>query len=313
VLSVGIAANFVLALSVPYAAFSHRLFAGSYVVVVAVHTTLSVLEDGGVPPVVLATTAVVNGAAPTVVVIAALVAGDALMAWWAVAAVIVMTLSPLVRHLAPGRLSGPPAFTSRPERSVQRHSVLLLILLGEAVLTIGVGLGTAFRDLDREQVLVTLTSFAVAGTLYYAYFGERDDDAACRALSRAAPQRRTLMALLSFGYAFALMLLGVDFTVAGVHQVSLDSEAVPSLTFGGYLAAGVGAYWVGLGLFRLAIGRSFARSRIVFGLALGVFAALGRVSGLAEMLWILAGSVLMLVAETAGARRRLKARAAIVG
>ncbi len=183
---VGIAANFVLALSVPYAASSHRLFAGSYVVVVAVHTTLSVLEDGGVPPVVLATTAVVNGAAPTVVVIAALVAGDALMAWWAVAAVIAMTLSPLVRHLAPGRLSGPPAFTSRPERFVQRHGVLLLILLGEAVLTIGVGLGTAFRDLDREQVLVTLTSFAVAGTLCYAYFGERDDDAAYRELSRAA-------------------------------------------------------------------------------------------------------------------------------
>lgn len=301
----GIVANFTLALSIPYALTTDRLvFAVAYTVVVAVHTALYLLECDNLSRAQKFQTGLVNGASPAVVLVGALAGGLPVVVWWALAAVVELALPVAAQWFSPHPATHVPALSARPDRFVQRHGVLLLILLGEAVLTIGVGLGTAFRDLDTEQVLVAVTAVGLAGTLYYAYFGERDDDAAYRALERTPPHRREGVAMLSFGYAFALMLLGVDFAVAGVHDVLEDPGAVPALTFGGYLAGGVGAYWVGLGFFRLAIGRPFARPRIGFGFALGVFAFLGRVSGLNELLALLALSLLMLAAESFGARRR---------
>ncbi len=308
----GIVANLGLALSIPYALTADRVvFALCFAAVVAVHTALYLVECEIVDRAQVLWTCVVNGAAPAIVLLGVFADSEALVVWWAAAGLVELVLPIVVKRISLDFATQAPALSSHPDRFVRRHGVLLIVLLGESVLTIAIGMGTAFSDLDAEQVLVTLTAVALAGTLYYAYFGERDDDAAYRALERVPPRRRETVAMLSFGYGFALMLLGVDFAVAGVRDVLEHPGAVPALTFGGYLAGGVGAYWVGLGFFRLAIGRAFARSRIVFGFALGAFALLGRLSGLAELLALLVLSVGMVAVEGYGARRRRRLRAVL--
>lgn len=308
-LVVGILSNFGLALSIPHALTADRLaFAVCFALVVSVHTALYILEWHDVSRAQAVHTCLVNAAAPVIVLLGVGVDSDRLLLWLTLAAAVEILLPALVQRIAPRWGGHAPVRLSQPDRFVHRHGVLLIVLLAQSVLTIGVGLGTALRDLDSEQVVVAITAVALAGTLYYAYFGERDDDAACRALEGMPTHRRDRIAVLSFGYGFALMLLGVDFAVVGVHDVLQRPDAVPALTFGGYLAGGVGVYWLGLGVFRMAIRRPFARSRILFGFAVGVFAFLGRLSGLAELLGLLAASVLMVTVEESAARRRLPSR-----
>ncbi|MDO5711998.1 MAG: low temperature requirement protein A [Micrococcales bacterium] len=304
-LGVGIVANFFLALSIPQAFGQDRIvFAAAYAAVVLAHTLLALLERDAPTsrsrPYALA----VNGIAPVLVLAGAAVGGWGLGLLWALAAVSELGLPWLVARMGSRPIERRAALTVRPDRFVQRHGVLLIILLAEAVLTIGVGLGTTLGDLAADQLLTALIALALAGTLYFAYFGEHDDDAAYAALERATPRHRELLAMLSFGYAFAVMLIGVDFAVAGLHEVIEDPSESPGLAFGSYLAAGVGVYWVGLGLFRLAFGRPFAWFRIVMGVLLSVAALLGGVSGLIELAGLLAGSVAILVIETVVTKRR---------
>lgn len=307
-LGVGILANFFLALSIPQAFGDDRfVFAVAYAAVVVAHTALALLErDQPTSRSVLHAFAV-NGTAPVLVLAGAAAGGWGLRVLWILAALSELLLTWLVSRVTSRPIERRAALTVRPDRFVQRHGVLLIILLAEAVLTIGVGLGTSLGDLAANQVLTALIALALAGTLYFAYFGEHDDDAAYAALEEATPRRRELVAMLSFGYAFALMLIGVDFAVAGLHEVIEDPSESPGLAFGSFLAAGVGVYWVGLGLFRLAIGRSFAWFRIVVGILLSVAALLGEVSGLVELASLLAGSVAILVIETVVTKRRAAA------
>lgn len=153
---------------------------------------------------------------------------------------------------------------------------MLLIVLGESVLAIGVGVGSGETAIGVAQVVFAAVSLGLAALLYWAYFGTHEDEAAEHALERVAPERQQAVALGAFGYAFVVVLQ----------------------------AGGVGATCVGFRAFRRAVGRSAAGRRAVGGVVLVAATWLGALSGFVELLALIAGSVALLLLERRQSARR---------
>ena len=104
---------------------------------------------------------------------------------------------------------------------------MLIIVLGESVLAIGVGVSGGLERIGTIQVGFAAISLALAASLYWAYFGTGEDSAAERALETAPEDRQQGIGLWSFGYAFAVMLLGVVFTASGLHHALAHPTPAP--------------------------------------------------------------------------------------
>jgi low temperature requirement protein LtrA len=224
-----------------------------------------------------------------------------ILAWWWLAAFLIAVVVPrLVRitSLTQAEVDGGPSFELVPGHFVERHGLMLLIALGESVLAIGVGLGTGTSAIGLEQVLFAAVSLLLAATLYWAYFGVGEDDRAEAALHALEPEQAQAAALASYGYAFWVVLLGIVLFAAGLHHALAHPTRSLSWEYAGQLCVGVGCFWVGLGLFRLVLHLSGAWPRIAGGVALAAVIVVGtEVSGLAALLCLLAGSVVLIVRE----------------
>jgi low temperature requirement protein LtrA len=174
---------------------------------------------------------------------------------------------------------------------------MLLIVLGESVLAIGVGVGSGLTAIGVAQVVFAAVSLGLAALLYWAYFGTHEDESAEQALERVAPERQQAVALWSFGYAFVVVLLGIVLAAAGLHHALEHPTAPLDLGYAALLAAGVGTTWVGFGAFRRAVGRAGAGIRVVGGVVLVAATWLGPISGFAELVALIAGSVGILVLD----------------
>jgi len=183
---------------------------------------------------------------------------------------------------------------------------MLIIVLGESVLAIGLGVSSGVKTIGVAQIGFAGVSLALAASLYWAYFGTHEDEAAEQSLAAVSPERQEKIALWAYGYALAVMLLGVVFTASGLHHALAHPTATMDAAYATQLAGGVAAFWVGLAGFRLAIGRRDGTIRLGVGLTLALSALLGiAMSGLAELVTLLAGSVTILLLEssTAGGQR----------
>jgi len=117
------------------------------------------------------------------------------------------------------------------------------------------------------------------------------------ALEHVPPERQQAVALRSFGYAFVVVLLGVVLAAAGLHHALEHPTAPLDLGYAALLAGGVATTWVGFGAFRWAVGRPGAGMRVVGGVVLVAAMWLGPVSGFAELLALIGGSVAILLIE----------------
>ena len=162
-----------------------------------------------------------------------------------------------------------------PGHFVERHGLMLLIALGESVLAIGVGLGTGVSAIGVEQIAFAAISLLLAATLFWAYFGVGEDHRAEAVLDTLPPARAQAAALASYGYAFYVVLFGIVLTAAGLHHALVHPSERLTWEYAGQLCVGVGGFWVGLGLFRLTLGLSGARTRIAGGVALGAVIVVG--------------------------------------
>ena len=117
---------------------------------------------------------------------------------------------------------------------------MLLIVLGESVLAIGVGVGSGESAIGVAQVVFAAVSLGLAALLYWAYFGTQDDESAEHALERVAPERQQAVALWSFGYAFVVVLLGIVLAAAGLHHALERPTAPLDLGYAALLARASG-------------------------------------------------------------------------
>lgn len=298
-LLLGMVGNFMMALAIPHAFTTDRLvFATGYLVVLAVHTTMYLTQASRVSTGMVVRLAMFNGLAGVLVLVGALLQGNAVWICWVAAVLVETVLPPLATATVLRGIDTGSAFTLRPAHFVERHGLMLIIVLGESVLAIGVGVSSGTERIGTAQIGFAAVSLTLAAALFWAYFGTGEDHAAELALEAAPEERQQPIGLASFGYAFAVMLLGIVFAASGLHHALEHPTHHLDLAWAAQLAAGTAGFWVGLALFRLAIGRRDVAVRLIGGVLLAAAVPVGTaVSGLVELVVLVAGSVAILLVD----------------
>lgn len=152
-----------------------------------------------------------------------------------------------VLHWATPYLAPIGGFRIRVAHFVERHGLILLIALGESVVAVGIGLGTA--ALPAGRIITALLGLALAASLWWLYFNG-DEERAEKAMERAAVERRPWLAVQAFGYIFLPLLGGIVVVAAGMKLAVVGFDQPGALSPALFLAFGVAAYALGLVLFR---------------------------------------------------------------
>ena len=303
-LVLGMMGLFVTALAIPHAYGSDRVvFACGYLLVVVVHAGMYVSEAARITRGMIVQLLGWNMLGALLGLVGALFFEDILVWWWLASFVVAIVLPRLfaVTSLIQTESDGGPSFELVPRHFVERHGLMLLIVLGESVLAIGVGLGTGVESIGLDRIAFAAISLLLATTLYWAYFGTGEDARAEEALEALPPERAQAAGLASYGYAFWVVLLGVVLSAAGLHHALVHPTARLSWEHAGQLCVGVGTYWVGLGLFRLTLRLPGAMLRLAGGVLLGAVIVVGAtVSGLLALICLLLGSATLVLLDQRG-------------
>lgn len=156
------------------------------------------------------------------------------------------------------------AFTLSPDHFVERHGLLLLIVFGESVISIGISLsaGGVVTGLIEAGL-----SLAIIIALWSAYFAG-DDRRAERRLSDLAPAERGRAALIAYWFAFLMMIGGVLCLSVGLKEHFGPQAEEAHLSF--WLALGLAFYYAGTALFRHGMKLRGALPRLAAAVAGGL-------------------------------------------
>lgn len=178
---------------------------------------------------------------------------------------------------------------------VERYGLLVLIVLGESIVAIGVGLGSD-TVLDVPLLTAAVLALAITAVLWWIYFSGEDARAE-EAMEQASIDGRARIAINAFFYATIPMLLGVVVFAAGVKFATAHPlEPLPAHA-AIMLAGGVALYLIGDAIFRAVIGARLAAGRLAaaaIGLAavpLGI--AITAVAELAALAGVLVASIVV--------------------
>jgi low temperature requirement protein LtrA len=157
----------------------------------------------------------------------------------------------------------PSGFQVRSAHFVERHGLILLIAIGESVVAVGIGLGTI--ALPAGRIATALLGLALAAGLWWLYFNG-EAEAAERSMERAPFAERAWLALNAFGYVFLLILGGIVLVAAGMKLAVVRYNEAETLATAVFLAGGVAAYAIGLGLFRGVLHTGWLGVRLGIGI-----------------------------------------------
>ena len=202
-------AMLIVALATPSAFGSEALVFGvAYFLVRALHIVLYTIASRGDPELHRAVFRFTPGAVfgPLLIVIAAFFDGPAELVLWAVA-LSVDYISPLFGRGRGWRIS--------PAHFVERHGLIIIIALGESIVSIGVG--AAGLPLDAARIAAALLGMVVAATLWWAYFDWVIYVSQAR-ISDATGVERAALARDLFSYLHMPMVLGIVLFAFGLHE-----------------------------------------------------------------------------------------------
>jgi low temperature requirement protein LtrA len=226
----GMAAFFVTALAIPQAFGDSGVWFGvAYLVVVVVHVVLFQQASGAAPAAMLQIFRF-NLAAALLVLVGGIAGGVVEEVLWAGAVFVTWGLS---------RLVNVSAFDLTPSHFVERHSLVVLIALGESVVAVGATAGA--HHLDGALIAAALLGLALSTLLWWAYFGGDDDRALEAMIAEHDLNRRARLALAGFGLCFIPLLLGIVLLAAGERESigrafhTLDTAPALFLAFGAAL------------------------------------------------------------------------------
>ena len=186
-------------------------------------------------------------------------------------------------------------FAVHPGHFVERHGLVIMIVLGESVVAIGGGIGE--RALDLETVAEIVLSLLLIAALWWIYF-DRDDERAERAMAAAGAVARGRMAILGYWYAHLVLICGVVLVAAGMKKALATAGAGYHAAW--FLCAGIATYLAGDVLFRRVLGlRPLAWRAIASVLALPIGFLGSSVGALAELVALAAFLAVLLAAERA--------------
>jgi low temperature requirement protein LtrA len=290
----GMVSYLVLALAIPRAFEGEGLAFGlAYLLVVLVHgglftvsteASLSMIYRGFFP---------VNVSFALIVIAGGALGGDWQYAFWAAAATAAW-ISP--------RLIPDQSHLIHAHHFVERHALVALVAIGESV--VAVGIGASGSGLDAGTLVTIALGMVVTAGLWWAYFGEADDELREAGFVAAVAEGRYLVAVRAFGLAFAALLGGVVMVAAGLRhaiaQPSHDLSGAQAL----YLGGGVGLFLVADQISRMWMTLRVSKLRLVVAALAVATATVGTtVSGGAQELVLAAVLLAGFVAESRPGRR----------
>jgi low temperature requirement protein LtrA len=163
----------------------------------------------------------------------------------------------------------------------ERHSGIIIIALGESIVSVGVGVGQL--RIGAGVIAAALLGMAVAAALWWAYF-DVVATVAERRLRAAPPAEQTRIARDSYTYLHMPMVAGIILFAVGVKvtlgDVGTELAAVPAAA----LCGGVALYLAALSAFKRRNIGSFNWPRLVAAAVLVALAPVATtVSGLASL------------------------------
>jgi low temperature requirement protein LtrA len=252
-------------------------FGLAYLFVVALHLGAFALHGGAGVGKAIARLAPFNLGAAALVVLAAF-AGDAWkLALFAAAAGLYILATVLRRE---------EGFEVHAGHFVERHGLVIIIVLGESVVAIATG--SAKRGLGPQTAAEIALSLVLIAMLWWCYF-DRDDERAEHAMGVAGPKARGRMAIVGYWYAHLVMICGVVLVAAGVKHALAGEIAANGAAW--LLSCGIAAYLAGDVLFRWALGLPPLVFRAFGAAAAPIFGVLGGVAGAATELAALSALV----------------------
>jgi low temperature requirement protein LtrA len=199
--------------------------------------------------------AALQGGSSVLLLVGAGVGGTFQTVFWAAAFAVDFGGGRIVSTYSGWRLASPRHF-------VERHGLVLIIAIGETLVSAGSGVGQA---VSRAPVLLAaLLGLMVAVSLWWLYFHHLAG-AAEQALIEAAPARRAALARDAYTLGHFPLIAGVVYVALGLEL--LLGEIVAGRTHGNLVTAalvlcgGVSLYLVGLRAFRRILLGPWRRSR----------------------------------------------------
>ncbi|MFI1385211.1 low temperature requirement protein A [Embleya sp. NPDC020886] len=227
---------FVMGLDLPYAFDPDGwAFGLAFLVAVGMHVALFLTAAEPSARSGIVRLAPFNAAGGLLILIAPHLPDAGTWACWA-AAVAVLYLSMVI-----GRVRG---FVVEPHHFVERHGLIILIVLGESVVAVGIGAGG--RPVDWRLAGGILLGIAVATGIWWTYFGG-DDERTVRAMSDASVERRQMLGYVAFGLAHAVMIAGIVLVAAGI------SDGIH------HLGTDTNRWWLGAGVATFLLGHAWHR------------------------------------------------------
>ncbi|WP_260428343.1 low temperature requirement protein A [Micromonospora globispora] len=190
----------------------------------------------------------------------------------------------------------------------QRHSSIILIGFGEAIIAVGLSQGTAVgQPLTLTVLAGALLGVMLAGALWWTYF-DLARFAAELALERMSEARRALLGRDAYTFLHLPMMAGLVLAALGIHQTLAELRGPAPTSVGIRLLAlygGVILYLVGLILFEVRTLRLLGRSPLLGILLVGSLAPIAlRVPALAQLALLTAAVGAMALADATVFRHR---------
>ena len=289
------------ALAVPDAfGDSAVLFAAAYAFVRIFQLVLFVIAARNIDGVLRAVLMLARGAipAPTIILVGAVSGAGPLEAWWGGALlaeygwILVMNVSGW--RVSPGHFS-------------ERHGLIFIIALGEAVISIGIG--ASGLAIDSKVVIPSLLGLGIIVAMWWTYF-DVNALAAERHLKALSGVPQVRLAQHAFTYLHLPMIIGAIFFSLGVKKTLAHTDEVLSMIPAVALCGGLILYLLGQVALRARCGRSVAWPRIVAVLTLGALIGVsGEINALVLLSAVSLVFVLLVAYETVverTSRRRIR-------
>jgi low temperature requirement protein LtrA len=283
----GMACFFIISLVIP-TAFSGDgvVFACAYLAVVLIHAALYT-QSATWSAASVWQFARMNLLGALLILAGTIVGGGWEYVLWALA-IPLMAVTPLLITSEPGWI--------RPSHFVERHGLVVIVALGESV--VAVGIGASGLEVSGELLAVAVLGLALAGELFWTYFGG-DETEAERALAGTEPTRRAFLNVNgAYYWAHILVLLGIVASAAALERAI--GHAFDSLDFARALSLGGGTalFISGTLLFRYFLGLAFRPWRVLaVAMALGTIPLGTATSALVQLIVIVGALGLCLAAE----------------
>ncbi len=292
----GMAAFLVISLAIPTAfAGGGVAFGLAYLVVILIHAGLFTRSQAGESGLAILRVAPLNVVAALAILAAGIAGGTARGILWGVAVAVI---------ILPSLRPPDPRFEIAPGHFVERHGLVVIVALGESV--VAVGIGATAHAVTVGLVAVAVLGLALTACLWWAYFGEGEDEKALDAMRSASPRDRPRLALNGFYHWHLLILFGIIALASALESAIAHPGAPLALGRALALGGGISCFLAGDAMFRRTLSIGELRWRVAAApLALATIPLGTEISAVAQLIALVAvllGS-LMLELRAGGAVR----------